>query len=442
MHIHILQVNNKYRLRTNKDTNSGYGTVNDFGKGLVASLLKYFKNGTMNFPEILPAYLNAILTQQGNRVTFSKNQLDPSAQIVIIQTSIINFNEELQTAAEIKASHPQIRIGFIGGISSANAELYDGKGDFVIRGEPENALLNGNIVEFSGIVDGGQVEDLDRLPFPDWSHIQNWEDRYGFVRVNRGRFLPMLSSRGCPMSCRYYCTYPLVQGTQFRSRTPENVIEEIIYLQQKFGMTTVLFRDPIFSLDMERIEAICNLILAKGLNFSWLCETHPRLLTPDLIALMAKAGCVAIKFGIESGNLEVMKKSHRASANLELQERIIRSCEQNQIDVLGFYILGFFDDTEETIRQTIEYAQKLNTFGAQFTIATPYPGTQWYQDLVQESDIYQLDQNLERYTQYQLVYKHPNLTHADLERLKSMAYQRYYLRPGYITKHFWKIIHQ
>ena len=169
----------------------------------------------------------------------------------------------------------------------------------MIGGEPENALLNGHIAEFSGIVNGGQVEDLDCLPFPNWSHIQSWKDRYGFVRVNRGRFLPMLSSRGCPMSCRYYCTYPLVQGSNFRARSPENVVDEVTYLQQEFGMTTVLFRDPIFSLDMDRIEAICNLTLKKGLKFSWLCETHPRLLTTDLIELMAKAGCVAIKFGIE-----------------------------------------------------------------------------------------------------------------------------------------------
>jgi anaerobic magnesium-protoporphyrin IX monomethyl ester cyclase len=440
MHIHILQVNKKYRLRTNKDTNSGYGTVNDFGKGIVASLLKYFKNGTMNFPEILPAYLNAILSQQGHRVTFGKNQIDPAAQMVIIQTSIINFNEELQAAGRIKAAKPALRVGFMGGISSANAGLYSDKADFVVRGEPENALLNGKIEEFTGIVEGGQVEDLDRLPFPAWSHIQNWKDGYGFIRANRGRFLPMLSSRGCPMSCRYYCTYPLVQGAHFRPRSPENIVAEIHYLQQEYGMTTVLFRDPIFSLDMDRVQSICNLILDKGLKFSWLCETHPRLLTPDLIKLMAKAGCVAVKFGIESGNLDVMKKSHRASANLEHQENIIRSCERNQIDVLGFYILGYFDDTQDTILETIEFAKKLNTFGAQFTIATPYPGTQWYQDLMQDPDIYQLDEDFERYTQYQLVYKHPNLTYDDLERLKSRAYQHYYLRPAYIAKHFRKII--
>lgn len=394
----------------------------------------------MNFPEILPAYINAILSQQGHLVTFGKNRLDPNAQIVILQTSIINFNEELEAAARIKAAKPELRIGFMGGISSANAELYSEKGDFVVRGEPENALISGRIEEFSGIVDGGQVDDLDRLPFPDWSHIQNWKDGYGFLRSNRGRFLPMLSSRGCPMSCRYYCTYPLVQGDHFRPRSPENIVEEIIYLQREYGMTTVLFRDPIFSFDMARVESVCQLILAKDLKFAWICETHPRLLTPDLVELMAKAGCVAVKFGIESGNLDVMKKSHRASANLELQENIIRCCERNQIDVLGFYILGYFDDTQETIYETIEYAKKLNTFGAQFTVATPYPGTQWYQDLMQKSDIYRLDKDLERYTQYQLVYNHPNLTYRDLERLKSMAYQRYYLRPAYLAKHYRKLI--
>ncbi len=440
MHIHILQVNKKYRLRTNKDTNSGYGTVNDFGSGMVASLLKYFKNGTMNFPEILPAYINAILNQQRHQVTFDKNQVHPNAQIVIIQTSIINFNEELQAAAQIKADKPHLRVGFMGGISSANASLYANEGDFVVRGEPENALINGKIEEFSGIVDGGQVEDLDNLPFPAWSHIQDWKDGYGFIRAKRGRFLPMLSSRGCPMSCRYYCTYPLVQGAHFRPRSPENIVDEIVYLQREYGMTTVLFRDPIFSFDMQRVQSICNLILAKDLKFSWLCETHPRLLTPELIELMAKAGCVAVKFGIESGNLDVMKKAHRASANLDLQESIIRSCERNHIDVLGFYILGYFDDTKETIRETVEYAKELNTFGAQFTIATPYPGTQWYQDLMQEPDTYRLDQNLEHYTQYQLVYRHPNLTYEELEQLKSMAYQQYYLRPAYIFKHFGKII--
>ncbi len=440
MHIHILQVTRPQGLRSNKDTNSGYGTVNNFGQGVVARLLTYFKNKTMNFPEIIPAYLNAILTNQNHKVTFGQNQTNPDAQIVIIPTSIIYFHAELSCAEQIKQVSPHIRVGFLGAFASVNPELYANIGDFVVRGEPENALLAGKIEDFHGIVEGGFIENLDTLPFPNWTYIQAWKEKYGFVRSKRGRFLPVLSSRGCPMPCRYYCTYPLVQGKDFRSRSARNVVDELVYLQDTYQMTTVLFRDPLFSLDQMRVKEICELILERGMKLSWICETHPRLLTPDLVSLMSKAGCVAIKFGIESGNKKVMRKSHRTSVDLDNQEKIVRCCEDNGIDVLCFYILGYFDDTRETILQTIKYAQKLNTFGAQFTVATPYPGTQWYEDLIAQPAKYSLDENFERYTQYQLVYNHPNISCADMERLKSLAYHRYYLRLAYLTKHLRNIL--
>jgi len=438
MHIQILQVVKHRKIRSNKDTNGGYGTVNDFGRGMVAVFLKYLKSKSMRFPEILPAYVRAILKRQGHFVTYAQNKLDPNADIVLLQTSIINFYEELGWVDRINRMNPRIKVGFMGGMAMGNPQKYMNRGDFVIVGEIENALLNGDIANFSGLVDAGKVENLDSLPFPDWSHILKWKGGYGLIRTSRGRFLPMLSSRGCPMTCSYYCTYPLVQGKVFRARTPENVVEEIEYLQKQYDMTTVMFRDPIFSLKMERIENICELILKKGLAFSWICETHSRFLTSDLASLMARAGCVSIKLGIESGDLEVMKKSNRAAPDLIYQEEIVRCLEKQGIDVLAFYVLGYFDDMERTILKTIEYAKHLNTYGAQFTIATPYPGTQWYKDLSGNPDKFSLDENLENYTQYHLVYNHPHLSSNDLEHMKSLAYRRYYMRWAYLMKHFLK----
>ena len=86
MHIHLLQATQKRTLRSSKDTNGGYGTVNDFGRGLTAFLLKYVKRGTMNFPELLPAYAQAILRTQGHTVTYAHNQLDARAEIVAAGT--------------------------------------------------------------------------------------------------------------------------------------------------------------------------------------------------------------------------------------------------------------------------------------------------------------------------------------------------------------------
>jgi len=283
------------------------------------------------------------------------------------------------------------------------------------------------------------VTDLDSLPYPDWSYISHWRDRYGFLRNQHGRLIPVLSSRGCPMSCRYYCTYPLIQGYNFRPRSPENILNELSYLIQKYSMTTVLFRDPIFTFNKPRIEQLCHLVIDSNLKFSWICETHPHYLTPDLIELMAQAGCIAVKIGIEASNIEVMKKSHRITTDLVFQEQIIRCLESHHIDVLGFYMLGLFDDNEASIRQTIDYAISLNTYGAQFTIATPYPGTPWYRDMISKPVSFHLDDNLENYTQYRLVYNHPCLSADDLERFKSLAYRRYYFRLSYLKKHFLRL---
>ena len=439
MRIHILQAVRKHNLRSNKDTNGGYGTVNDFGRGLIATFLKLLKNRTMNFPEILPAYTGAILKQQGHTISFGKNRMNPEADLVLIQTSIINYGDELAWARRIRTEFPQVKVGFIGGMAAGNPQRYQNEGDFVITGETEGALLQGSIADFSGVVQGEKLEDLDTLPFPNWDHLQEWKEGYGFVTHGHGRFLPMLSSRGCPMSCAFYCTYPLVQGNHYRERSPENVVEEIAYLQKNYGMQTVMFRDPIFSLKMKRIEQICELILQRGLKFNWICETHPRFLNPELVGLMSRAGCVAVKLGIESGNLEVMKKSQRAVPDLTYQEEMVRCIEENGMNVLAFYILGYLDDQASTVRQTIDYALHLNTYGAQFTIATPYPGTPWYQELKEQPERYQLDDDLEHYNQYRLVFNHPHLDFDELEDLKSLAYRRYYLRPSYIKKHILKI---
>lgn len=240
------------------------------------------------------------------------------------------------------------------------------------------------------------------------------------------------------MSCGYYCTYPLVQGSKFRPRSPENVVAEIEYLQHKYQVYSVIFRDPIFSFDMRRTEEICSLLIEKGIRLRWICETHPRFLNEHLIELMAASGCSAVKLGIESGNLNVMQKSHRSVPDLQYQKAVIRLLEKNNINVLAFYILGYFSDTCETIQQTIRYAQELNTYGAQFTIATPYPGTSWYRDLRSKGKNL-LDPKLENYNQYQLVYTHPHLTFDELENLKSSAYRRYYLRWSFVSKNLFRM---
>jgi radical SAM superfamily enzyme YgiQ (UPF0313 family) len=97
--------------------------------------------------------------------------------------------------------------------------------------------------------------------------------------------------------------------------------------------------------------------------------------------------------------------------------------------VAAFYILGLENDTADSIEQTIEYAIKLNTPVARFSVATPYPGTDFFRQLERESRL--LTTEYERYSQFNLVFKHANLTPEDIRRLLGRAYRRYYLRPSY-----------
>jgi anaerobic magnesium-protoporphyrin IX monomethyl ester cyclase len=434
MRIQILYASQKHTGRSNKDTNGGFGTVNDFGKSTFSSFLKHLKSRTMNFPEILPAYVSAILKSQNHEVTYAENQVDAQADLILILTSIIDFSREIYFASKIKKENSKVKVGFFGGMSAANPALYAENADFVVTGEIENALMNNHIGDFKGIIDGGFMSDLDQLPYPDWENVRKWKTQYGLFHRKKGRVLPILSSRGCPMSCSYYCTYPLVQGHKYRWRSAENVIAEIQFLQERYSISTLIFRDPIFTLRMERIEELCSLIIGNNIHIYWLCETHPRYLTQELIKLMKKAGCVSIKLGIESGNLQVMNHSYRNSFDLDNQRQILRTCEENGISVLGFFILGYFDDHLESLQQTLEYAINLNPLGAQFSIATPYPGTPWYSTLVKEN--YNLDPIYENYTQYNLVYNHPKLTAKELENWKNKAYRKFYFRWTYFKKHY------
>lgn len=435
MKVHLLQARRALRVRTNKDTNGGYGTVNEFGSSLTSRLLSAAKARGMNFPELAPAYAAAILRARGHSVTYGENETNPDADVTLLQSSLVHFNEERRQARALKSRRPRMRVGFFGGVCDTLTEELLEVSDFVVRGEFEAALSDGDLADFDGVAYSGKVDDLDTLPYPSWDHVSL---RAGYPLVSRlrdARLAPMLASRGCPLSCRYYCTYPLVQGVKQRSRSVGNLVGEIEYLRDVYGVNLVLFRDPIFTLDMERTKAFCCALLELGERPRYIIETHTRFIDEEMVRLLAESGCVAVQLGIESGNAEVMRKSLRRSDSFENQEYAIRALERRGIKVLALFMLAYFDDTEATVEQTIDHALRLNPYGAQFTVATPYPGTPWYEHLKKENGRYRLSEDYDDYTQYRLVYDHPHLSAEDVERLKNRAYRRFYCRPSYLRKH-------
>jgi radical SAM superfamily enzyme YgiQ (UPF0313 family) len=276
------------------------------------------------------------------------------------------------------------------------------------------------------------VENLDVLPFPDWSLFPIKKYSYS-PALNKKPVTVMLSSRGCPYSCCFYCPYPMNSGKKIRLRSIENVTGEMEYLKNKYGIKAVDFRDPIFTLNRERTLKFSYELIKKNLNIIWSCETRIDCLDENLLKTMYQAGLRHLNLGIESASKEVLKKSSRLPIEINQQDKIIFFCHNKGISIATFYIIGMDSDTEESVLKTIDYAKKLNTLVAQFTISTPYPGTDFFEKLKREGKINTFD--WEQYDGYSPVFNHEFLSAQNLLALKEKAFVSYYFRSAYLFRH-------
>jgi anaerobic magnesium-protoporphyrin IX monomethyl ester cyclase len=219
---------------------------------------------------------------------------------------------------------------------------------------------------------GKMVEDLDSLPFPAWDLLPY--KSYGHFGLNHTPSVTALTSRGCPHGCGY-CPYPVVQGRKMRLRSAENVVEELNWLEKSLGVKSVLFRDPEFAVNRERVIHICEGIIRHSLKILWRCETRIENLDNDLICLMAKAGCIGLNMGIESADSQVLKQSNRKPFPLDLALSLVNCCRRHNVETFCFFILGLPGETWQSGLGTIDYALRLSPTVVQFTAATPYPGT-------------------------------------------------------------------
>lgn len=413
----------------NKDLSGGFGTSSDFGNGLAGTLLKKMKKHGVRLPVLAFGYLAAILRQQGHDVRFSTGASVPGTDLYLIYASLVEHAAEIDCARRLKQEEGA-RIGFMGSLATARPELFRAVADLVITGEPEGLLADGGIITQSGVIRIEPLPDLDRLPFPDWDPFPYHQFSYAHYLPARP-FFPILSSRGCPYSCGYYCPYPAFQGRQLRLRSVTNVVDEIEQLINKYQARSLLFRDPIFTLDKRRAGGIAEEIINRRLVIRWVCETHLSRLDPELIDIMFEAGLRGLNVGVESIDPEVLKGVKRKAYSLEHQETIIRYAEEKGIRVGAFYIFGNPGDTERSIQATIDYALGLNTSFAQFTISTPYPGTQFFEDLKDRL----LTNRWEDFDIYTPTFAHPNFTPADLTELKQKAYSLYYFRWKWLRRY-------
>lgn len=220
------------------------------------------------------------------------------------------------------------------------------------------------------------IENLDTLPFPARELIDlSKYDRAG----------SMITGRGCVYTCKFCAANYLCQR-KYRVRSIDHVIEEIEILHHQYGVKEIYILDDTFVYDKKRITEFCEKMIAKELPIKWSCSSRVNPPIPgELLQLMHQAGCRKISFGVESGN-DTILNSMSKGITIERVEKAVQETNEVGIIVTCFFIIGFPDDTEETVRDTLEFAKKLRQIGnaecpvyTSFGIMTPLPGTFYYE---------------------------------------------------------------
>ena len=430
----ILDVYPPKRHRLIKDTAGGYGTGNDFGTTIFSKLLNLYVDKNIGMPSIESMYISSILKKR-NEVYYTRNIDDKNindSDYIILPSSIVAHETEIETIEILKNK----KIIVIGIFSNTLKEKYKKENTIVIKNESDVFFYN---LEKENKLNKEFIEEiflkpelinkfytpvnLDDLPFPDWeSYSKRFPLLNNFFALNQKIAIPILGTRGCPYSCFNYCTYPLQQGRKVRARSIDNIIDEILFWKNTLKTNKFVFRDPVFSINKKHTVQLCEKIIEKKLNIKFMVETHLNNLDDEMISLLSKAGLELVYVGIESADTFVLDDMKRFTIQNDKQFEIIQKCEDAGIKVKTMFIIGSPEDNEETIKKTIEYSTYLPSLYSQYSVFTPYPGTPIYNEF--KSII--TEKKYENFNQYNLTFHHKHLDDKKIEKLKSLAYFKFY----------------
>ncbi len=260
-----------------------------------------------------------------------------------------------------------------------------------------------------------KIEDLDSLPFPAWDILP------------RAKTYPLITSRGCPFRC-IFCMR--LHGNKIRLRTTSNVLQEMEILAEEYGVRHIPIMDEIFTINKDRVSAICNSMITEGLNkkLTWGVNSRVTGISLEMFKKMHEAGCRKIDFGVESGNNEILKMIDKGITTKDAISAV-KLAKKARIKTHSLFILGHPHETQKTIQDTTKLIVKLNTTYLSVGIMVPYPGTKVYEMARAGLGGYQImsrdwnDYNKQIGNALEL----KNLNRKTLERQQVISYLKFYL---------------
>lgn len=372
------------------------------------------------FPFFL-AYATSLLKQKGKTAKlidaiaegltedeFIKKAEAYKPDLIVIETSTPSLKNDLAIANRLETNLTNVKIVFCGSHPSvfAGQTLRDNNFiQYIMLGEYEYTLLElvdnlekgldlGTVLGMA-YWDGDDIKvndrrptisDLDSLPWPQRDSLTIYKYNDGFANLPLPN-VQVWASRGCPYKCTF-CLWPqtIYNEHKYRRRNFKDIVDEMEYLIKEFNFKAVYFDDDIFNAEKKQVLDICNEIINRNIKTPWAIMGITSLMDEEILTKLAKAGLYAVKYGIESADPEILA-SCRKNIDLEKSKQIINITKKLGIKVHLTFCLGLPGETKSTIQKTISFIHDVKPDSLQISLATPFPGTEYYNHLKESKSL-------------------------------------------------------
>jgi anaerobic magnesium-protoporphyrin IX monomethyl ester cyclase len=415
-------------------------------------------------PAFIPlglAYLGAMAEREGHEVniidcqaehlttdSFRTRVSEVKADVVGVTATTLLYNSAKEIITIAKEVNPQATT-MMGG---SHVSFWDENAlkecpslDVIVRREGELTFIEllsklKNQASLSGVLgstfrqkdgtafrneDRPFMMDLDLLPTPAY-HLLPLDS---FHRMGKTIF-PLVSSRGCVQWCDF-CSTVRMFGRGYRVRNPKKVVDEMEMLHNKYGESQFTFYDDAFTVNRANTMKLCQDLKDRKLNVQWDCETRVDAVDQELLQTMADNGCITIWFGVESGSEKVLGEMHK-KINRDQIRNAFNMAQKTGMMTVASAIIGFPGETEETAWETIKFINSLNVDDIGFYVATPYPGTPMYEQVIKNGWLRVTDFN--KYDTATPTFETPWMSMQKIHDIRYKAFQKFYLRPSYVFR--------
>ncbi len=375
--------------------------------------------------------------------------------LVAIDSSFPSLDNDIQVAEAIKQAHDAMIVLVGPPTSQFPEEILQSKGidvvarleyDFTLKELAEAVALNKDPRHIKGISykDNGKIihnpdrefansGDLDRIPFVSKLYKKHLDIKDYFLGSSLYPEVQIFTGRGCPHKCTF-CSWPqTLMGRKYRMRSISNVLDELEWIENNLPeVKEVFFEDDTFTINNRRVLEFCKEYSKRDLDTIWACNARADL-NYETMKEMKKANCRLLIVGYESGSNEILKNIKKG-IDVQQIEAFADNARKAGLLVLGDFIIGLPGETRESIEQTKKAIKKLKPDILQVSVASPFPGTEFYQ-WCKENE-YLLTDNPNEYLDEQghqkSIVSYPWLSAEEITNTVDGILRKYYISPRYI----------